>query len=101
MKVINWELCKKLKFDLTTRWYTHLVESILENETHKIHRDFEMQKDHLIPARRPNFVIINKRENEKKKKKMCRIVGLAARPTRKWKTNKTKREIITSTLLEN
>ena len=29
---------------------------------HKICRDFEMQTDHLIPARRPNLVIINKKK---------------------------------------
>ena len=31
--VINWDLCKKLKFDHTIKWYMHKPESILENET--------------------------------------------------------------------
>ena len=30
-KVIHWELCKKLKFDLTNNWYMHNPESVLEN----------------------------------------------------------------------
>ena len=34
-KLIHWELCKRLKFDLTTKWYTHKSESIPENETVK------------------------------------------------------------------
>ena len=34
-KVIHWELCKKLKFDHSTKWYMHKPESILENETQK------------------------------------------------------------------
>ena len=59
--MIHWELCKKFKFDHTTRWYKHKLEPILENDTHKILWDFEIQTDHLIPARRPDLVIINKK----------------------------------------
>ena len=35
-KTIHWELCKRLKFDHTNKWYLHKPESVLENETHKI-----------------------------------------------------------------
>ena len=45
----------------------HNTESVLENETHKRFRDFEMQTDHLILARRQHLVII------KKKKGICQI----------------------------
>ena len=34
-------------------------ESDLENETHKLLWDFEIQMDHLIPVRIPDFVIVN------------------------------------------
>ena len=61
-KVIHWELCKKLNFDHTTKWYMHKPESVLENATHKILWDFEIKTDHLIPARRPDLVLINKKE---------------------------------------
>ena len=44
-KVIYQELCKKLKFDYTNKWYMHNPESILENETHKVLWDFEIQTD--------------------------------------------------------
>ena len=30
------------------------LESALENETHKIPLDFEIQTDHLIPVKRPD-----------------------------------------------
>ena len=70
-KVINWELCKKLKFDHTNKWYIHNSESVPENETHKLFGDFEMQTDHLISARRPGLIIINKKE------RTCRIVDFA------------------------
>ena len=34
--------------------------SVLENDTHKIQWDFDIQTDHLISARRPDLIIINK-----------------------------------------
>ena len=37
---------------------------ILENETHKILWDFEMEIDHLIPTRISDLVIINKNKKE-------------------------------------
>ena len=41
----------------------HNPESVLENETPKILWDFDIQTDHLIPARRPDLVtVIKKRE---------------------------------------
>ena len=58
-KVIHWKLCKKLKFDHIIKLYMHKLESVLENETHKIHWDFTIQIDHLIPTKRPDLVIIN------------------------------------------
>ena len=35
-KVINWELCKKMKFQYTDNLYIHKQESDQENETQKI-----------------------------------------------------------------
>ena len=49
----------------------HNPESVLENEMHKLHWDFEIQTDHIISARRPDLIIINK------KKRTCRIVDFA------------------------
>ena len=66
-KVI-WELCKKLKFYHTTKWYMHNPESVLVNVTHRPLRDFEMQTDHQISARRPDFIITN--NNNKKRELM-------------------------------
>ena len=39
----------------------HDPESVLENERYKILWDFETQMDHLISARRPDQVIVNKK----------------------------------------
>ena len=50
-KVIHRELCKKLKFDHTKKWYMHNPESVLENETHKLLWDFDIKTDHQISAK--------------------------------------------------
>ena len=36
---------------------------MLENETHKLFLDFEIQTDHLLLDRRPDLVVITKKEN--------------------------------------
>ena len=67
-KVIHWEMCKKFKFDHTNKWYMHNPAPVLENDSHKLLWDFNIQTDHLIPARRLDLIIINK------KKRTCKIV---------------------------
>ena len=60
-KVIHWE---EFKLDHTNKCYMHNPESILENETHKLPWNFEIQMNHLISARRPDLVIVNKKKNK-------------------------------------
>ena len=64
-KVICWELCQKLKFDHVNKWYMHNLDSVKEKETLKLFWDFEIQTDHLISARRPDLLIINKQKKKK------------------------------------
>ena len=59
-KVIHWEL---LKSDHSNKWYMRNPESVLENETHKLLWDFEIQTNYQISARRPDLIIINEKEN--------------------------------------
>ena len=47
----------------------HNPAPVLENDTHKLLWDFDIHTDHLISARRPDLIIINK-----KKKRICKIV---------------------------
>ena len=35
---------------------------VLENATHKLLWDFNIQTDHLIPVRSPDLIIINKKK---------------------------------------
>ena len=48
----------------------HNPAPVLENDTHKLLWDFDLQTDRLILVRRPDLIIINK----KKRKKICKIV---------------------------
>ena len=54
------------------KWYMHNPAPVLENDTHKLLSDFDIQTDHLISARRPDLIIINK-----KKERICKIVDFA------------------------
>ena len=96
-KGIYWEMGKKSKFDHANKWYMHSPAPVLENDTHKLQWDFNIQTDHLISARRPDLTIINK----KKKKKICKIVDFAVLANRWIKLKECEKRDNTSTLLEN
>ena len=60
-KVIHWEMYKKFKFGHTNKWYMQDPAPVLENDTHKLLWDFNIQTDHLIPDGRPDLIIITKK----------------------------------------
>ena len=62
-KVIHWEMCKKFKCDHTNKWYMYNPAPVPENDTRKLLWNFDIHTDHLISARRPDLIIINKKEN--------------------------------------
>ena len=72
----------------TTKGYMHGAESILENWTQKFLRNFHIQTDHIIQARWPDQVTIDK------KQKNCHLVDFAvlgdykSENQRKWKRDK-------------
>ena len=49
----------------------HKPAPVLENDSHKLLWDFNIQTDHLILARRPDLIVINKI------KSICKIVDFA------------------------
>ena len=67
---------KKFNFDHSNKWYTHSPAPVLENDTHKLQWDINIHTDHLIPAKRADFIMINKKK-KKKRKKICKIVDFA------------------------
>ena len=84
-KVIYWEMCKKFKFDLTNKWYMHNQAPVLENDTHKLLRDFDIQTNHLISARRPDHIIINKKKKNLQNCRLCCPGGPQNKTERMWK----------------
>ena len=66
----------------------HNPAPVLENNTHKFLRDFDIHTDHLISARRQVLIIINKKKKKKKKREKlqnCRLYCPG------WPQNKTER----------
>ena len=59
--------------EISIRPYQQMVyaQPVLENDSHKLLWDFNIQTDHLIPTRRPDLIIINK------KTRICKIVNFA------------------------
>ena len=91
--MLEWKLSKS-KFDHTNKWYIHNPVPVLENDTHKLLWDFNIQTDHLIPARSPYLIMINK------KKRICKLWTLLSGGPQN-KSEECERRISTSTLLEN
>ena len=61
-KLINWELCKRIKFETTNEWYMLKPEFVPETEAPRILLDLEIQVDHSIPARKPDLVLTTRKE---------------------------------------
>ena len=74
-KVIHRELCKKFKFVHANKWYRHNPAPVLENDTHKLLWDFDIHTDHLISARRPDLIIINKKKKKRKPAKLSTLLS--------------------------
>ena len=63
-------------------------KSVVENEMHKILLDFEKQTDHLMSARQPELMIV-----QKKKKRTCRIVDFTVPADLNVKLKQSKRKV--------
>ena len=70
-KIVHWKLAKKCNFEAADKWYEHEPESVLENEDYKILWHFSIQTDHVIEARRPDLVVVDKKERS------CKIIDFA------------------------
>ena len=62
VKMIHWELCQRLKVDHADKWYLYKPEPVMENETYKILRNFEIQTDRLVQAKIIVLLLINKKK---------------------------------------
>ena len=68
---IHWELCRKYGLAASERWYEHQPETVTENDSCKLLLDFSIQTDHVIQARRPDVILIDKGKKE------CKIIDFA------------------------
>ena len=57
-------------FKAGDKWYEYEPESVLENKDYKILWDFSIQIDHIIEARRPDLVAVDK-------ERICKITDFA------------------------
>ena len=51
----------------------HNPAPVLENDTHKLLWDFNIQTDHLIPTRRPDLISINKKKKKEENLQNSRL----------------------------
>ena len=64
----------------------HNPAPVLENATHKLLWDFNIQTDHLILTRKPDLIIINKN------KRTCKIVDFAVPADHRIKLKECKKK---------
>ena len=68
----------------------------MENDTHKLLWDFNIQTDHLISARRPDFTVINEKKKKtittKKKNRTSKIVDFAVPAYHRIKLKESERK---------
>ena len=70
-KIVHWKLARRCNFEAGDKWCKHEPESVLENEDYKILWDFSIQTDHVTEARRPDLVVVDKKERS------CKIIDFA------------------------
>ena len=61
---VHWNVCKKYGIVVNDNWYQHEPVSVIENDKCKILWDFTVQTDHIIQARRPDMIVIDKETNK-------------------------------------
>ena len=63
-KKVHWDICKKNGLEHSEKWYEHAPEGAVENEEIKVQWDINVQCDNLIEARRPDLIVIDKKEQK-------------------------------------
>ena len=63
-------MCEKCHLEKKDKWYEHAPDSVSENDEVKL-LDVNIQCDHVIEARRPDIVVVNKQERK------CAVIDIA------------------------
>ena len=59
---IHWCMCKKHHIQCEEKWYQHRAEKVTETDDIKLLWDFPVQNDHVIEARRPDIILVEKKK---------------------------------------
>ena len=62
-KKFHWEICKTFNMEVSKKRYQHEPGTVVENEKREILWDMNIRTDHVIEARRPDMVVIDKAKN--------------------------------------
>ena len=62
-QIVHWNMCKTYGLPHSRRWYGHVAERVTENDRAKILWDVSVQTDHIIEARRPDIILVDKELN--------------------------------------
>ena len=63
-RYIHWQLCGKCELERANNWYEQKPEGLVKSENFKTLRDFTIQCDRKIEARRPDIGFVDKKERE-------------------------------------
>ena len=63
-KKVHSDFCKKNGLEHMQKWYEHVPEGVVENEEVKVLWDINVQCDNVIEARRPDIIVIDKKERK-------------------------------------
>ena len=90
-KKVHWDLYKKNRLEHTKKWNEHVPEGAVQNEEVKVLWDISVKCDNVVEARRPDIILIDKKEQK------GIIIAVPAdvrvgEKVRKWKSTRTYRE---------
>ena len=68
---VHWSLCRKYGIKVTSEWYKHTAEKVMESEQAKLLWDYNIMTDKVITARRPDIVVVRKADNH------CQLIDIA------------------------
>ena len=62
IRIIHWALCRLYELDRADKWFEQQPSSVLETDRTKVLWNFNVQCDHIIEAKRPDIVVVEKEE---------------------------------------
>ena len=64
-KKVNYDFCNKNALERTEKWYEHVLQRAVATEEVKMLSDIKNQCDNVIEARRPDIILIGKKERKR------------------------------------